>query len=246
VKIGRVTHGGLTGPTGRAAFRWDNKGVGVQGPLLIETKLLPWDQIQPLPQKARGFETALDELAKQLTQPDKQVEIALLESLEKGDVDRRILSVRCLGAIDAAGVLLDLFAREEAAREDVRLQALFVLQQWLARGAEQGRKLYDPKTKSGMLPEKNYSEIDSEIILSLLYGPSLQELEQKETYASYIAYLRHSKLLVRQLAIWDLRQTVPGVNIPFDPSSPKAARERGYEEWKKILDAGKLPPPLPK
>jgi hypothetical protein len=68
-----------------------------------------------------------------------------------------------------------------------------------------------------------------------------------ETYETLIAYLRHDKQPVRELAKWHLDRLAPaGRSIPFDAAAPPEEREKAYKEWKKLIPDGKLPPPPPK
>jgi hypothetical protein len=59
-------------------------------------------------------------------------------------------------------------------------------------------------------------------------------------------YLTHDKLAIRQLAHMRLSMLVPeGQRISYDPTGQLSQRERGYEEWRKLLSAGKPPAKQP-
>jgi hypothetical protein len=252
LKVGLRTVGNLRAPPGFAALSWNNKGRGLSGPDFVGGKVPEWEEIEPpLPMNprdadaAKAMKLALSELASALTRPEKKVEVALLEFTQAARPEHRQLAIRCLGAIDAIGVLLDVAANEDPQRFDVRREALFALRHWLSRGLEQGAKLYDKKKKTGVLVEKDYSQREAEIIIDLLYGPALDTWERRETFEVLIYYLRNSKLIIRELAIQHLMIMSRGQKAEYNPAGTLEARERGYEAWKKLLDDKKLPPPPP-
>jgi hypothetical protein len=246
------TWGELRGPIGRALFVWTNKGV-LKGPEDVPRKFLEWEPDQPGPVDARDqrlakeLNASLSELAGSLVDPRKRVSTALFEFMEDTQKpERRLLGIRSLVAIDSVDLLLDALGREDLKRDDVRREALTGLRSWLSRGLEQSTRLYDRKTMTGLLKDRDYSNIESQIILELLQGYSPEEERVKSTYEDLIQLLRHSKPLIRDLAIRQLLYLAPGQNIDYNPLAPAEARDRGIEAWKKLLDTGKLPPPPPK
>ena len=60
-----------------------------------------------------------------------------------------------------------------------------------------------------------------------------------------ILSLRHTKMLIRDLAWRQLEFLAPGQKIEYHPAAPPEVRDRGADLWKKLLDTGKLPPPPP-
>jgi hypothetical protein len=67
-----------------------------------------------------------------------------------------------------------------------------------------------------------------------------------ETYSLLIDNLRHDRLAIRELAFWHLRRLVPaGQSIRYDPAGSSEQRERAFEQWKKLVPDGKLPPQPP-
>jgi hypothetical protein len=78
-------------------------------------------------------------------------------------------------------------------------------------------------------------------VLQLLHSPFDSKLP--ETYEALIGYLRHDKLPVRELARWHLQRLAPKItDIPYDAAGSAAEREKAYQEWKKRIPDGKLPP----
>jgi hypothetical protein len=248
LKVGYRTFGDMRGPPGRALVIWNNKGRGVDGPHTLEANIPQWELEPPPPRQAeaaRALNVAQKELAVELARPMKRVEVALREFMQdKGSPGRRVLGVRCLAAIDAIEDLLDALASEDGIRPDVRQEALTMLKNWLNRGGEQGAKLFDRKTGRGLLVDRDYTKNEAQTIVDLLYGFSREERTQKETYEVLIQYLKSKKLLIRSLAIWHLSFLVPA-RIDYDPAGTVEQRERGYDEYRKLLDTGKLPPMAP-
>jgi hypothetical protein len=251
VKIDRRTFKQLRPQAGPVKIEWSNKG-GRPEPEVLPRRLLEWELDQPAPMDprdqgtARRIGAALSELADALATPKKRVSTALFEYMEDKDSDRRLVGIRGLVAIDSVDLLLDALGREDLKRDDVRREALFGLRNWLGRGLEQSARLYDRRTMTGLLREREYSNIESQIILELLQGYTPEERRVKSTYDQLIQFLGHSKPLIRDLAIRQLVFLAPGQNIDYNPLAPAEARERGIEGWKKLLDTGKLPPPPPK
>ena len=63
-----------------------------------------------------------------------------------------------------------------------------------------------------------------------------------ETYEALIAYVKHPRPAVRELAHWHLTRLVPeGNRIKYDPAGPTEEQERAFKEWKKRVPDGKLP-----
>src|SRR6185369_11952299 len=197
LRVDRRTFGNLKAAPGKALVTWDNKGRGVEVPDVIDMKIPPWDIEQQPPKDARAVHlsreltAAVDELATSLTDPMKKVSVALLEFIDERKPEKRMLGIRSLAAIDAAPELLDALSKEDPMRFDVRQEALFALKNWLARGKEQGAKLYDAKNKTGLLVDKGYNYEEAETILGLLYGPTEEERKQRELYDVLISYLMH-------------------------------------------------------
>ena len=80
--------------------------------------------------------------------------------------------------------------------------------------------------------------------MQLLRGFSESQVENPATYETLIEYLRHERLPIRELAYGHLRYLAPegAKKIPYHPLSSSEDRERSYEQWKKLIPTGKLPP----
>jgi hypothetical protein len=241
------THGDLKGPPGRAFFIWNNKGAGLEGPEFRPVAIPQFSATMPVPMnpEARALRAAHDELSSVLVK-DKKVDVALMELIDSKDATapQRILGIRSLGAIDDIKDLFDALGDTEPNHYDKRREALFTLKTWLGRGAEQAARLFDRKNKTGLLIDRGFSPETAEVILELLYGPSAEARKQPETYSALIAYLKHERLEVRELAIWNLYYLVPerGRKIPYNPAGNTDQLNAAYEGWKKLIPEGTVPP----
>jgi hypothetical protein len=238
----------LQGPPGPAEFVW-SRGTGPQGPRPVQevppwwTRTLPatalWQQLPPpeqenLKKSYESMNVALGELSKTLTGKTPLL-VVLSEAMQSAQPKSRELAVLSLGAIDALPELLDALANEKFS--DVRESAVAVLRHWLGRREGQEKKLREA------LLAKRYTTSQADIVLQLLHTFSPDDLSKKQTYEVLIEYLRHDNPAVRQLATWHLFRLVPeGRKIAYDPGAGVAQRKAGYEQWRKLLADGKIPP----
>ena len=80
------------------------------------------------------------------------------------------------------------------------------------------------------------------IALELLHSFGDDDLAKAETYEVLIAYLRHDRPAIRELAAWQLYRLVPaGKDIPYDPTGSREDQEQAYKAWKKVVPTGKVP-----
>jgi hypothetical protein len=153
------------------------------------------------------------------------------------------LTVRCLGALDLVGDLVNLLDDDQA-YATVRVEAITTLRHWTGRGDGHEALLYDPKTKSGSLTAGGtFSPSASLLFMDLLHSPGKEQLDSADYWAYLINQLRHPKLAIRELAYFHLRRLVPeGQKIRYDPAGPEEARVAAHQQWKELIPDGKLPP----
>jgi hypothetical protein len=240
VKAGPVQHT-MHAPPGAALFRWDSEVGNDSGPVKMEKVpdwALPAAQQQP---EAKATQEVLTRL--RMLQADKKAVEATLSELANsaGDADTlpasltRSLTVCGLAALDDLPRLTEALAG--AKQPQVRETAIEALRSWIGRGPGQDQVLY-----TFLIKQRQYSPTHAEILLNLLHTPF--NPRAPETYETLIAYLRHDKQPVRELAKWHLDRLAPaGRSIPFDAAAPAEEREKAYKEWKKLIPDGKLPPP---
>jgi len=224
----------LREPTGPAQLIWNNI-TGVRGPQTIRAdQLPPWARRLPARGKeAQAMSTAEEGLANRMN-GRAAVDLILQETLLEPDTASRVLAVFCFGATDDLPHLLNVLADEKHA--DARIAAIAALRHWLGRRIENDQQLYTAL-------QQKYKSSLAEIIMELLHPLSEKQKHEPETYETLIAYLNHDKLPVRELAYSHLVALVPqGAKIPYDPAGGIDKREYSYQEWKKLIPQGKLPP----
>jgi hypothetical protein len=232
VKVG-AGHHTVHAPPGPAHFHWINVTGADLGPRRRD-RLPAWADkgTRPTPE-AEALRAAVEQQRRQLA--DKPAAAVLVDGLNRPDTAGRQLAVYGLAAIDDLPHLVDALA--DIKHAEVREAAILALQHWIGRGAAQERQLHNFLVK-----DRKYTAGNAEIVLFLLHGISQDDLDRPETYEALIAYLRHNKLPVRDLARWQLYRLVPaGKDISYDPAGNEASWERAYKEWKVLIPDGKLP-----
>src|SRR5260370_11753425 len=79
-----------------------------------------------------------------------------------------------------------------------------------------------------LIKNKNYPEIQAEILVGLLHSFRETDLSRPETYDTLIGYLRNERLPIRELALWHLIRIVPGKKIIFAPPGPPQAPRKPF------------------
>jgi len=234
----------LTAPPGKALLLWNSRRGELKDE---EMKTLP-DGLKtplPLPQGAdqrvrKEMIQARDALSQNLA--TKPIDVVLAETRQAQDVATRRLGVRCLGAIDDVATLLDLLSQEKEAT--LRSASIEVLNTWIAASRDNEYKLYD-------LLRAKYRGFESDAVMALLHGFSVQDLNNPDTYESLIGALDHPQLPVRELANWRLytimEVLMPGAHkrIGYDAAAESAVRQQAQRAWRKLIPPGKAPP-MPK
>jgi hypothetical protein len=172
---------------------------------------------------------------------DKEPDEGARELLAAADKDRdaeraqmtRRLVVFALAAMDEVDRVAELLS--ESKHDGVRKAAVVALRHWIGAAAGRDELLYRT-----LIDGLEYSKAEAATVLQLLHSPFAAD--QPETYETLIAYLRHGKQAVRELAHWHLcRLAAAGRDIPCDASSPEGCA-RAVRAWKKLIPPGELPP----
>ncbi len=225
----------LTSP---CVFDWDNQIGPAPQP---EGKPQPPDWwTNKLPSKssaATAMQNALDGLSMRLLNKTA-LDVVLAETLKDSKPENRSLALRCLGAIQDLPHLVDALADDRNWR--TRLEAIAELRHLLGLSADIDQKLLN------VLRQKNYVENQPLIIVELLHGFSDQQWANPSFSGLVVDYLAQNKLAIRQLAhLILLSRLRPGEKPPpYDPAASPEQRERGFEEWKKLI-AGEKPAAKP-
>lgn len=159
---------------------------------------------------------------------------------EVKDADNQDVGIFFLAALDEMEPLLGFLKDRQNA--NVRGVTLFALQSWLSRGGQHASEL------THILERRGDSKDKAERIVRLLHFFPSEALDQKQTYGDLIGFLDDDNLLVRDLAFWHLDQLGVGGRLPeearkiaYDPTWEPEKRRPAIEQWKKLLDQGKVP-----
>jgi hypothetical protein len=185
---------------------------------------------------------------------DKKVNIAIKEGLTKEDPLARMLSVYCLGEVDDLGNLIDALGDEELTHVADRQAAVYTLKRWLARGAAQSKVLYfEPKDKdktptpTGVLIDKVGKAGDARRIFDLLFDLPVEDWRKPETFEVLARCLRSPRVAIAELGYMHLLHLSQGAKLPgpFNAADSLEQREEFSKKIQKMVEDGKLPPPLP-
>ncbi len=232
----------MTAPPGAAYFHWDSVAGNDPGPRL-RSDLPAWHSgdavVTP---EGKAALSVLDEVAKRYEKarkPEDVVRGLMADADKEADAVRagamRRGAVYGMAALDQLGGLTEALGHKAP---DVRETAVVALRHWIGRGAGQDLKLYDFLQKS-----EKFSPAHAEAAVDLLHSYGDVDLRKPETYEVLIAYLRHPRPAVRELASWHLYRLVPaGKDIAYDPAGPAEGGEAAYKAWKNLVPTGQLPP----
>jgi hypothetical protein len=218
----------LHAPPGPAVLVWDSL---VREPEVTRLEELP-PEVVAIKQDQKHLEAACAWGRKLGEAPLAKV---LAEGVASTNEMERNAAVTAMGALDELPALLSTLAG--STYPDARERAILVLRHWLGRAPGQTSKLDAALKKAG------YSTVQSHDALQLLYGFTPEQKRQAITYDWLIDDLKHARPAIRELAHWHLVRLAPaGKTIAFDALASEAQRERAYDEWRKLIPAGKLPP----
>jgi hypothetical protein len=221
----------LTAPPGVARLHWDS----VLRELAFQRlEKLPETIVKPLDDRETKIFQELSAGAAKLARGDLGAGLdELTKSISKVD---RLAGVTLAGAVDdlprVFGVLMT--SKDPATRD----HAIVVLRNWLGRQPGQTKKLY-----TSLLESKKVTEVQARNLLHLLFGFSMAERADPDTYSVLLAYMDHKNQGVRALAHWHLVRLAPaGKDIAFDAAAPEDARRAALQRWQALIPEGKLPP----
>jgi hypothetical protein len=166
---------------------------------------------------------------------DRSPADALLHLLSEADGDKdtaraaltREVAVYGLAAVDE--VLRVGEGLAEPKRPEVREAAVRALRHWIGDSPGRDQQLYEL-----LIIGLRYPPAQAETVMHILHSPFVAD--QVVTYETLVAYLRHEKPAIRELARWHLLRLVPaGRDISFDATAAAADRAKGVAAWQKLL-----------
>ncbi|HUR53950.1 MAG TPA: hypothetical protein VMZ71_07455 [Gemmataceae bacterium] len=229
--VGGVTLG-LKAPPGPAMLEWDSVSGARPQPQKLDA-LPPWaDPAAGLSDSGKATAAAVEKF-RALRALDAANAIDTF--LASADAVEQRIGLVTLGAYDD----LDRLGQVLAAAKTLEQWdfGVTVVRHWLGRCPNQERKLFEALTAGkGMTPAQ------AKTVMQLLFGFAAEDLTQPETFEVLVEYLQHDTAAVRNLAAWHLHRLVPqGKSIPFSPTGDKAAIDKTYQAWKKLLPGGQVP-----
>ena len=146
----------------------------------------------------------------------------------------RQIAIHAMIALDEPEKVAELLG--ESTVPEVRQIAVIGLRHWI--GTHDGR---DMRLYEILQDELSYTRAEAETVLQLLHSPFNRN--QSETYETLVAFLKHRKQSIRELAHWHLVRLAPaGRDIPYDAGAAAADRGKAAAAWKKLIPDGELPP----
>jgi hypothetical protein len=228
---GKTKHFIMKAPPGPALLVADDLNEEAANPRHLD-KVPDWaDDVESPREKAvKANLTKLRELA-----VAKSIGQALDEMAQSDDPSPRRTAVLAMGALDDLPRLGQTLRNTK--HPDVWENGIIALRHWIGRSPGQDVKLYDRLIEVAKYPPR-----EAEIFVQLLHGFSDEQMARPETYETLIDYLQSDRPAIRALAHWYLVRMVPeGKKIDYNPLADKAERDKGSQEWSKLVPAGKVP-----
>ncbi len=241
VKEGGTLHA-LSAPPGRAYLQWDSVN-GTEDTARARRQVDPWADFERKPTVwARALADVVENyLTAVKSKEPRTVLFEMLDAASKGNdraatlAEFSVLGLAAMNDIDRVVQALD-----DPRRAESRKAAALALRRWIGDAPGREQRLYR------YLSERlGFARAQSATILQLLHGTLAAD--DPGTYETLIAYLRHEKLAVRELAWVHLTRLVPeDLVVPYDPAASPAERAKMYAAWKEAVPSGSLPARKPK
>jgi hypothetical protein len=234
----------LSAPPGLASFHWDSVN-GSDGAPRQRRELEPW--ADPNREPAADAKPYLDAIVRyEAVVKDKEPRTALFELLdaaargEDREQSKALAEFAVLGLASINDIDRVMQALDDPRHAVARKAAVVALRHWIGDEAGRDQLLYQY-----LIEHLSYSKAQAATVLQLLH--SALAAEEPETYETLIAYLRHEKLAIRELAWWHLSRLVSEDSlIPYDPAGEPAERAKAAAAWKELIPSSSLPARKPK
>jgi hypothetical protein len=159
----------------------------------------------------------------------------MIQAQGKENRGERLTGVTLAGAIDDLPRMIEAMADPDD--QDIRDHGVLVARHWL------GREQSHPKALLlALMESKKATPVQAKTIVQLLFGFDEEDRRRPETYDVLIEYLKHTNLIVRELAHWHLVRLAPaGRLITYDAAWPDEQRLTAVEAWRKLIPQGQIP-----
>src|SRR5262249_35667073 len=152
-------------------------------------------------------------------------EKALRQMLGEEDNVSRVLGIYGFGALDDIKYLVSQLGEDKLDMSVVRAQSVFVIRHWLANGAANVKRLYDPKEDSGIL-RPDYKSGEAKLFVELLFEFKPRDQLSPELFTRLAGLLAHQKTAIAQLAFQHLWEKSRGKLPPgFNAADSRENRQ---------------------
>jgi hypothetical protein len=235
-----TTSWSMAAPPGAAYFHGDSvSGPDRDGPQKRDNLPAWFDKKAPQPPESKVIRGLLNTyLGRYKDKTPLEIGKELMEAAAKEKDQARATMLRQIvvctrAALDDIASVVD--ALDYSKHADMRQAAVVSLRHWIGVGPGRDRIVYDI-----LMSDYGYSKPEAETVMQLLHSPF--DPEQPETYEALIAYLKHPRLPVRELAYWHLQRLAPaGRDIPYDAAAPQKELDKAVAQWQKLIPSGELP-----
>lgn len=176
-------------------------------------------------------------LPQRLSEGARDINVAVAELANDRAPFSRRLSIYCQSALDDVSNILDAF---DDANPEPRVAAVEALHHWVGRDQAHAGKLFD-----ALMRQKGYTEAEATAGLKLFFGYDEDAIKDPKTYAAALEGLLSPRAMIREVAYWRLREMLDPEGarvIAYNPMAPSDQRTRVYQEWKRRIPDGQLPP----
>jgi hypothetical protein len=248
---------GMEAPPGPAVYGWDSvRGPAPGASIVNEKGTIPlreaWSKYPPNTEELQRLGPGLKELSSLMVSGKNPVTV-LTEEAASDRLDHRLLAINGLGALDQIPKLLDILSNDaDPAHYQDREMVVHVLNRWLNRSLEHGKRLFDAKSPDkGYLREKKYTQKEAQTVFTLLHSVTEKDAMQVETIQLLVGLLNHEKQAIRELAYWQLRLLAPRdpkgqPKVPaFNSAWSEDQRRPAIDAFRKMIEDGVLPMKAP-
>ncbi|MHB1426365.1 MAG: HEAT repeat domain-containing protein [Gemmataceae bacterium] len=237
VKVGGVQYS-LSAPPGLSAFHWDSVNGADSAPR-HRKELDAWADPKRKPSANAAFPSIVAEyLAAAKEKDPRTVLFDLLAAADK-EQEREKAMAKAEFAVFGLAAINDIErvmqALDDPRQAEVRKAAVIALRHWIGNDARRNRLLYQ-----FLMDQLSYLKPQAATVLQLLHDGF--PADEPYTYETLIAYLRHEKLPIRELAWRQLLRLVPeDLLIPYDPAAAADDRDKACAAWREFVPSGSLP-----
>jgi hypothetical protein len=229
----------LTAPPGPAYFHWDLVEGSGEGPRRQDV-IPDWaDRGAKAPPAAKPLVDVIEKYRDQAKHKDPRLALSdlLASAATENDKERAaaMTEFAVFGMVAINQLDLVMAALADPNQPAARKAAVVALRHWIGDAPGNDQKLYQ-----FLIDRQDYTRAQASTVLQLLHSPFAAS--EPDSYEILIAYLRHGKIAIRELAWWHLSRLVPeDLRAPYDPAAPDAELAKAQAAWKTLIPSGTIP-----